>query len=116
MDAVGKEQALGVYCKLVKLLCGAVTLVVVEYVLYHMADRDVVLAVLVPVDVASPLGSLGQVVCILFLLQGQFFPTGNLIAHDLEVCKLVKQILEITLFLSAAGCYGQHTSHHHNSK
>ena len=113
MNTVGKKQPLGIYRKLLELLAVAVTLVVFKNVLHHMAYGQVPLAVLVPVNVTAPLGGFGQMVCILFLLQGKLFPSGNCITHYLKVSKLIKQILEITFFLSAAS-YGQHSSHHHN--
>ncbi len=115
MDAVGKEQALGIYRELVKLLTCAVTLIVVQDVLHHMTDRNVVLAVLVPMDVTSPFGCLGQMVCILFLLQSELLPSGDGVTHHLKVRKLIKQILEVTFLLSATGCNGQRTSNQHDS-
>ena len=114
MYAVSKEQPLGIYCELLELVAVAVALVVLKYVLHHMPYGQVPLAVLVPMDIASPLGGFGQMVCILFLLQGKLFPSGNGVAHHLKVGKLVKQILEITLFLSTAGGYGQQSGDHHN--
>ncbi len=112
--AVGKKESFCIYDKLIEFLRITVSLVIFKDILNSMTYGQVPLAVLVPMDVTSPLGSFGQMVCILFLLQGQLLPSGNLVTHHLKVGKLIKQILEITLFLSAAGCYGQHTSHHHN--
>ena len=51
---------------------------------------------------------------ILFLLQGQLIPSGNGVTHHLEVGKLIKQILKVSLFLSAAGSHGQQSRYHHN--
>ena len=66
VNAVSKEETLCINYELLELLCLAVTLVVLDNVLYDVTDGQVPLAVLIPVDIASPLGSLGQMVGVLF--------------------------------------------------
>ena len=118
VDAVGEEHALGVNQEVCIFRGGLVNAVGLQNGLQRMAHAEVLLAVLVPEDVAAVLGGLREVVGVLLLLKGQVLPARNLVTHDLEVCKGVNGILEIfPLGGFAAGERGGHTcyQHHFNS-
>ena len=112
MRADFEMQPLGIDDELLEFRAVAVAFISVEDLLDHMADGQVPLAILVPGDVASPLGGLGQVIDICFLLEGEAFPSGNTVTHHFQVGELVDQITEGFIFrfllrLSAAGKEGR---------
>ena len=116
MHAVGEEQALGIDQEVLEISAFAVALVVLEDVLHGVAHAEVVLAVLVPEDVAAVLGGFRQVVGVFLLFQGQAVPAGDLVTHDLEVGERVHGIAERLLrFLLRAGADeggGSQCDHH----
>ena len=115
MDAVGEEDALGVHQEILVLRRLFINSIGPKNGLQRMADAQILLAVLVPEDVAAPLGGLGQMECVLLLLQRQVLPSGNLVTHHLEVSERVNGILEIgSGFAIAAGQGSGHTCHHHH--
>ena len=110
MDAAAEEYAFRIDEELVVFLAGTVALVIFNDVLQHLSHCEIVLAVLVPVNVPSEFCSLAQVIDILFLFQCQFFPPGNLIPHDLDISKLIHEVLEIAFLLVIAVRAGRHSS------
>ena len=110
VNTVGEEYALGVNEKVLVLRRFCVDAAVLQNGLQGMADTQVVLAVLVPEDVAAVFGGLCKMEGVFFLLKAQVFPSGNAVAHDFEVRKGIDGVLEIvccTLF------FGRITAGHH---
>ena len=103
MYAVAEEDALGVFRESLEFSAFAVSGIVLQDCLEGVAQAEVAGAVLVPEDVAAPFCGLGKVVGVLLLLEGEVFPTGNLVTDDLYVGKLVYGVAEIGIFLAAAG-------------
>ena len=66
-----------------------VALVIDKHILADVADRNVVAAVLVPEDVAAPLGSLGEVINKFLLLERERLESRYFIAEHLDVRKAV---------------------------
>ena len=63
--------------------------------LQHLADGQVVFAILVVQDVPTFEGSLRQVVDQLFLLQGELVEVLHLVTQNLQVGKLLHGVLKI---------------------
>ena len=103
MDAVAEEHTLGIDHEVLEISAFAVAIVGVQHRLNGLANRQVVLEVLVGEDVATAFGRLAKVVDVTFLLQRQLVPFGHLIAHDSQVGELVHQILEFLFGLRLFG-------------
>ena len=103
MDAVGEEHALGIDQEVCVFRGGFVNSFGGQDGFQGVAHAEVLLAVLVPENVTAVLGGFGQVEGVLLLLKGEVFPTGDLVTHDLEVCKGINGILEIALACVVAG-------------
>ena len=95
VDAVGEEHPLGVGEEVLVLRCFRVDSLIFQNGLQGVADPQVVLAVLVPEDVAAVFGGFCEVVGVFFLLKAQVFPAGNAVAHDFEIGEGVNGVLEI---------------------
>ena len=96
MNAVGEEYSLGIYEEVLELLTVAVAFVFVEDVLDDSADTQVVFAVLVPVDVASPFRSLAEVIDIFLLLEAEVLPSFYLVPDDAKIGKFVDKVFEVS--------------------
>ena len=94
MNAVGEEQPFGIIGEPEEFLAFPVALIPHENRLYGMADGQIILAVLVPENVAAILRRFGKMVGILLLLQRQFLPSGHGKPHHPQIGELVNQILE----------------------
>ena len=89
MDAVGKPDLLHVLLEGLPLRVVLVALIMLVHRLANMADRQVVAAVLVPKDVASPQGSLCQIIDQSLLLQVELFESRHFVAKHLDVGKTI---------------------------
>ena len=115
VDAIAEENALGIYGKGFEISRRPIALVFVQDIFKDMADRQVPGAILVPGDIPAVFGRFGQVVGISLLAECQFFPPGDLVAHDLQVGKLVDRIFEFGsgfLLLAAGSDKGGHGGCH----
>ena len=95
VNAVGEEYAFGIYKEVLIFRRLCVYAAVFQNGLQGVADTQVVLAVLVPEDVAAVFGGFCEVVGVFFLLKAQVFPAGNAVAHDFEIGEGVNGVLEI---------------------
>lgn len=82
-----------------------------------MADHQIVLAVLVPKDVAAPLCSFGQVVNQTLLLKAELLEGRYFIAQYLDIGKAVNApiICLGDLLFACAACARQNCGCHHDS-
>ena len=104
VDAVAEPESLKVGLEGDEVFVRAVTVVVDVCVFHHLADAEVVFAILVEEDVASVEGCFLQVVDEGLLLQGEVFKTFHFVAEHLEVSKPLVCIFESIFRCGLGGC------------
>jgi hypothetical protein len=98
---VTEEHPLGIDLKILEILTGAVSLIILKDILKSLPHLKIILAVLHPDNVTAIFCRFSKMIYIFLLLEREIFPTGNTISHDLQIRKFINQILEFLLFLCA---------------
>ena len=105
MDTVGEPHALEVTLESCELRGIFVVRIIEVQRLAGTADTEVVTAVLVEQDIASPQSRLTQTIHKLFLLQRQALKLRHIVTENLQVIELIHVVLERLLFLLTAAEY-----------
>ena len=99
MDTVAEEHSLCISLKLCKLRSRAVSRIVLKDILNCLPYLKIMLAVLHPDNITTIFCRFREMVYIFLLLEGKTIPSRYLIPHDLEISKLVNEILEIRVLV-----------------
>lgn len=94
VHTVAKFHLLKVFLKCLELLVVAVTIIVGVDILKQVSQREVILAVLIPQNIAARESSLGEIINEKTLAGSEILKSGYLIAEHLDISEAVHNIVE----------------------